>query len=593
MEESRLIMIDKYYEEELRYLYESGKEFAKAYPDRAQFLNLDSVGDRDPYVERLFEGFAFVAARIREKLDDSFPEITEGFFNLIWPELMQEIPSLTIIEFKPRRGLLQETQIIKRGAELLSGSVGQEGAICRFTTASDVRVSPILLSNIQKTVDTKGKATLTLRFELEQGIQLSKLSLSPLRIYFHAEMPTALMLHEFFIRRANSIKITVGEDVFSCNIDPKKAILPCGFLEDECLLPKVSGVFRRYLLLLEYFVYPEKFLFVDLYGFENIPFIEKSPRFIEYKITFDNDFPADKPFSKENIRLFCCPAVNIFRKDAEPIFVNGLETEYRVTADANYPQSFKIHSIISVKGTERATGKTNEYEPLYSFKMAGKKRIRTYAVHYRYSPKGNRDVYLSLGGERIIQNNNSKEIIEENLSIEAWCTNGMLPRDEIREGGIVNPGPNFPVFVSFTNITRPTLPFFPPKNEDFLWLCISHLGFTYYTLASADTLKTLLHIYDWSNSEGKSRRIEAITEVSAKNVERIVKGSVLRGVEFKITLNESEFFDISDIHLFGMVLKEFLTQYVSINTFLNLIIVTKPSGAVLQWIFSEGKKWTI
>ena len=71
-------MIEKYYEEELRYLYESGTEFAKAHPDRAQFLNIDSVGDRDPYVERLFEGFAFLAARIREKLDDSFPQLTEG-----------------------------------------------------------------------------------------------------------------------------------------------------------------------------------------------------------------------------------------------------------------------------------------------------------------------------------------------------------------------------------------------------------------------------------------------------------------------------------------------------------------------------------
>ncbi|MBN1309088.1 MAG: type VI secretion system baseplate subunit TssF, partial [Chitinispirillaceae bacterium] len=27
-------MIEKYYEEELRYLYDSGKEFARAHPDR-------------------------------------------------------------------------------------------------------------------------------------------------------------------------------------------------------------------------------------------------------------------------------------------------------------------------------------------------------------------------------------------------------------------------------------------------------------------------------------------------------------------------------------------------------------------------------
>ena len=32
-------------------------------------LNLDKPGARDPYVERLFEGFAFLMGRLREKLE--------------------------------------------------------------------------------------------------------------------------------------------------------------------------------------------------------------------------------------------------------------------------------------------------------------------------------------------------------------------------------------------------------------------------------------------------------------------------------------------------------------------------------------------
>ncbi|SAK88131.1 hypothetical protein AWB75_06024 [Caballeronia catudaia] len=43
----------RYYEAEMRYLREAGREFARAHPDRARMLNLDRVGDRDPYVERL------------------------------------------------------------------------------------------------------------------------------------------------------------------------------------------------------------------------------------------------------------------------------------------------------------------------------------------------------------------------------------------------------------------------------------------------------------------------------------------------------------------------------------------------------------
>ena len=125
-------MIEKYYEEELRYLYESGREFANAHPDRAQFLNIDSVGDRDPYVERLFEGFAFLAARIREKIDDSFPQLTEGIINLLWPQLLQELPATAIVQLSPRTGLLQETKTLPRGSEVLSNPVGPDSIACRF-----------------------------------------------------------------------------------------------------------------------------------------------------------------------------------------------------------------------------------------------------------------------------------------------------------------------------------------------------------------------------------------------------------------------------------------------------------------------------
>ena len=35
---------------------------------------------------------------------------------------------------------------------------------------------------------------------------------------------------------------------------------------------------------------------------------------------------------------------------------------------------------------------------------------------------------------------NRKEIKEEIMVIEAWCTNGRLPRDMVHEGDISSPG---------------------------------------------------------------------------------------------------------------------------------------------------------
>lgn len=112
-------LTQRYYEAEMRYLREAGKEFAQAYPDRAAMLNLDKPGARDPYVERLFEGFAFLMGRLREKLDDDLPELTEGLVSLLWPHYLRTIPSLSVVELVDR----SPANEAERNAERFSGIV--------------------------------------------------------------------------------------------------------------------------------------------------------------------------------------------------------------------------------------------------------------------------------------------------------------------------------------------------------------------------------------------------------------------------------------------------------------------------------------
>lgn len=91
----------KYFQDELTYLRESGSEFAKYHPKLTHFL---SEGTFDPDVERLLEGFAFLTGRIREKIDDELPELTQSLMTLLWPHYMRSIPSLCISELKPHTG---------------------------------------------------------------------------------------------------------------------------------------------------------------------------------------------------------------------------------------------------------------------------------------------------------------------------------------------------------------------------------------------------------------------------------------------------------------------------------------------------------
>ena len=75
-----------YYNQELTHIRETAAEFAREFPKIASRLTLDGVECSDPYVERLLEGFSFLAARIQLKLDSQFPVFTQHLTEVIFPD---------------------------------------------------------------------------------------------------------------------------------------------------------------------------------------------------------------------------------------------------------------------------------------------------------------------------------------------------------------------------------------------------------------------------------------------------------------------------------------------------------------------------
>src|SRR5947209_1114992 len=109
-----------------------GMQFAEKNPKVAARLSLEPTKCEDPHVERLLEGFAFLAARVHLKIDDEFPEISEGLLSVVYPQLVRPIPSMSIVEFQldPEKGKLTSALPIPRGSRLQSRPVGR--APCRL-----------------------------------------------------------------------------------------------------------------------------------------------------------------------------------------------------------------------------------------------------------------------------------------------------------------------------------------------------------------------------------------------------------------------------------------------------------------------------
>src|SRR3954471_8945186 len=174
---------EKFYEEEMRFLMEGGQEFAEAFPEPARYLNITTIEDRDPYVERLFEGFAFLTGRIRQKLDDDFPEFAQNLMEMVDPAFLRQIPSLAMLQISFRPNMLPKPYLIPRGTIFLSNPVGSDLSICRFQSTQDVTMFPITLTGAEIVHHAVLGEGVRLSFQTDAGVDLDQLSIPELPIY--------------------------------------------------------------------------------------------------------------------------------------------------------------------------------------------------------------------------------------------------------------------------------------------------------------------------------------------------------------------------------------------------------------------------
>ena len=187
-----------YYNSELTYLRELGGEFAEQYPKVAGRLRLEADKCDDPHVERLLEGFAFLAARIRHKLDDEFPEITDALLGVLYPHFQRPLPSMAIVQFLLGREQVQLTEgfTVASGSRLNTRPVG--GTPCSFLTSYPVTLWPIEVESARLDPDRvvhpdkppDGVALLQIGLRCTGGTTFGELAIDRLR--FHLDGTGAL-----------------------------------------------------------------------------------------------------------------------------------------------------------------------------------------------------------------------------------------------------------------------------------------------------------------------------------------------------------------------------------------------------------------
>ncbi|MEN4889922.1 type VI secretion system baseplate subunit TssF [Erwinia billingiae] len=573
----------RYYEAEMRYLREAGKEFSRAHPDRAAQLNLDKPGARDPYVERLFEGFAFLMGRMREKLDDDLPELTEGLVSLLWPHYMRTIPSLAIVEFSPDWRSLRQAEALPEGFPVLSRPVGPHKTACQYRTTYDIPLQPLHLADACLQTETNGRSAIRLRFECPEKVDWAKAGLDKVAIYLNADSPVASALHLAMTRRVHATYARhAGTHTERRKFDGW--CKPRGFEEQDRLWPKGESAFSGYQLLLEYFSFRPKFMFLELHGLETIG-LNAASSWFEIDIVLNETWSSDLPFETENFRLHCAPVINLFTLEADPLTLNPLDNEYLLRPLRLQDGHTEIYSVDDIHGAVKHG--RHPYVPFTSFRHRGGMMRhdapeRYYHTRVRRGASGLYDTWLILGGGAF----EIEKLAEkpESLSLRITGTNGQLPRKALEStllDRVVKAGK---VPVKVLNLSSPTLPLYPPASDRFHWRVMSHLGSNFLSMMdNPEVLRGTLALYDWTDDEMNRRRLEAIVAVKHQLIRRFERGFMLRGVDIEVTLNADNFAGEGDVNLFGEMLHRFFALYADIHLFNQLTLVLQPTGKRLRW----------
>ncbi len=604
-----------YYERELAFLRRTGAEFGRKYPKVASRLELEPTKCEDPHVERLLEGFALLAARVHLKIDDDFPEISEALLGVVFPQYVRPVPSLSLVQLHvdPDQGGLTTGFTLPRGSPLYSRPV--QGVPCRFRTCYDTTLWPVQVRDAEWTAphqlsppvrDRDAVAALRVELGCLPDVSFGKLGLDRLRFHLSADSGLASTLYELLLNNRLRVLVRDPEQRSGKVVElPDDALRPVGFDDDETLLPPPRRSLGLYGLLQEYFVFPDKFFFVELSGLERLrkAGFRKRAELVFLISSFERAERRDalaNGVNRDTFRLGCTPAVNLFDKASEPVHVTQRRHDYPIVADARRRDTTGIFSVNRVSAVAPGHDEPIAFKPFFALDH-GRSENGEEAVFWQvkrrakgWRPDHGTDVHISFvdrAGELVRPD---RDAVTAHLTCFNEDLPTRLPFGNEAEGDFEVPGGG-PVS-RVVALVKPTPPVQPPLGKPQLWRLISQLSLNYVSLVDAggEGLRELLRLHNFADSLSAEKQIHGIKRLSAEPCYSRIESdhglAFARGHRVEVEFDEEEFAG-GGAYLFASVLERFLGRFVSLNSFSVLAARTLQRKELMkEWNPRAGSK---
>ncbi len=599
----------KYYNRELAYLRHKGHEFGEQYPKIAARLRMNDEVVEDPHVSRLLEGCAFLSARIRQSLDNAFPQLTEALIGQLFPDFHAPIPSMSIVQLKGTTSSSSAFTVAKGERVTITAPGYQE---CDFKTCCATQVHPFDVTDAQFEnapfsgtecrMELAAKSVLKLEIQSNNAeLSLSTLDDSCLRFYLSGQRQAALQLYQQIFQSCIGLSLVQGG---RC----KKELTPrhirsLGFDDQIQAVPYSKRSFSGTRLLIEYLHFPEKFLFFELTDLD-LSVLASEQGKVEIWLYFaeGNDW-LEKQVSVENIALGAVPVVNLYQAKMKPMRVQASEYEYQLHPEHCDPESSEVVSIddVTLRNWNKVfenlppyyAGTHTHYQTQYDLFWLMRREDRNWAGGF---DEPGREVFVSLVDRKHqLFAPDAKE--SWLMSIDTWCCNRNLPAKIPFGGGLplVTLPESQDNFSCVRCLTTPTETIRAEMDETTRWQFAKLITLDHFcNQQGAETLKQILNLLAFRGSPETKALIDSIKGMSTKMATgRVVQNGRVgfcHGSEITLTISD-QILSREQIFLLGNVLSSYFSQFAEVNTFTRLLIKLSSTGALFHtWPSMAGER---
>jgi type VI secretion system VasI/ImpG family protein len=590
-----------YYRDNLSYLRHLSGEFAAEYPKIARRLLLSEVDCQDPYIERLLEGTAFLAARVEKKLDESYYPFLEAVLNSVAPDVIYPIPSGAVLEVFPDAS----DENVRKGTVIEAGTVFEAtvpgvNTPCRFSCAAASPIVPFTIIGAEYL--SRDVANMGLKNARAESALRLRFSLTG---HFSGKIAAFLALSE---ADASLLLRLLAEDVAGVYLNNKgeytaldgvKFTVPLQSGEELFDKGAKSGI-RGLRILRNYLKYPDffKFFSFSIKGLSSPAAENGAEIVIAFKRREQSLAAVVKPSS---VRVNCVPALNLYSRRSNRIVLEDESSanpyEFHLVPDRTAMRDYEVVAVKNIDFYNQRNDQIARAANFYDGDPVSESR-NFFSTKRRKKPVERRSAARSSydGTEVFVSFSDLPEGAWQ-FAADLLVTNRDLPL--LLPDGItlISSSSIAPRAVFLSLPTRPDYPLVEHGNrEDFSRL--SHIVMNLSAMLfregtqTLELLRNMLRSYPLRPAEEMERMIGGIIALSGKSdTFRFVRnGGVFYewGWRISLVLDENAYAGMG-FYLFARVVAEVLLSLTPLNAVLELNFSTVQSGVIAVWKTPEDR----